>query len=185
MSSTATAWARLKELAVRWSWKDCLLQRAHWKYVALRKACNVCVMCGCSSWTNTQASRVGKHKMAESQIPLTFTSAVVFCSPKTQLYSPTSSGWMFLMCISAIFPLCVIWYRPPWKSWSSALNHCTGTPALDSSQQRDTLPPSRASWFFRPMLKDRGIAVEKTSRCQFSLISEKFKNALTRKHAYE
>lgn len=54
-----------------------------------------------------------KHKMAACQIPLTFTSAVVFCSPKMQLYSPTSSGWTFLMCISAVFPLSVIWYRPP------------------------------------------------------------------------
>lgn len=102
-------------------------------------------------------------------IPLTLTSAVVFCPPKTQLYSPTSSGCMFLMVISANFPFSTIWILPPWQSWSSPFHHCTGTPALDSSQRRHTLPPSGASWFLRPDLNVRGMAAEtkiKTGTCR-------------------
>lgn len=96
-------------------------------------------------------------------LPCTVSTAVVFLSPHTQVYSPaslTSKAWI-RSC--AMAPSCLIEYFSLDLSTLCFFFHSTGT-ALDSSHCSVAVPPSVASLFFISSLKCAGKAEEFKTR---------------------
>lgn len=97
-------------------------------------------------------------------LPCTVSTAVVFSSPHTQVYSPaslTSKSWI-TSC--AVAPSCLMVYFSPGLSILCFFFHSTEA-ALDNSHCSVAVPPSVASSFFSSVLKRVGKAEEfKTSR---------------------
>lgn len=91
-------------------------------------------------------------------LPWTVNTAEVLCSPHTQLYSPVSSTSRSRISSSAAVSSCLILYFSLGFRALSPFFHSTGTPTALSWQRRVAVPPSVASLFFSPSLKNAGKA---------------------------